>query len=390
MADSFISEYFYQTTAASSSNPEFIEIALAPGVDPQDIVISFYDTNGNLETNVQGTSVVNGEVSLGSLVGVPDPDNPNWTIYTIESTAPTGQLLNGGNGNNNLEANYVTLTDTSTDPNTVVDGYGIGSNDTETLTGGEADGAIINSGGGTARGDVSVKYDYLGNRTDTGVEGTATTDDNAIVPCFVDGTLITTVGGQTAIETLSVGDLVKTADGRFEPIRWIGKKILSTRQLFKHPDLRPVRIQQGALGKGLPEQDLMVSPQHRMAVRSKISERMFGPIDVLVSAKRLLCFRGIDPVAECETFTYYHLLFDAHEVIFANGAPSESLLAGPQAMQGMPAEQREELKKLFPDLLCDDHTGQTEHRSDAHVLPESKKQNQLIARHLKNKQDLLV
>ena len=116
MPDSFISEIFYITTAASSSNPEFIEIALSPDDDPANFVVSFYDTDGNLETNTPAQGAVNGEVRLSDLVGVPDPDNPNWTIYTIESTNGTGSLFNGGNGNNGVESNYVCLLYTSPSP----------------------------------------------------------------------------------------------------------------------------------------------------------------------------------------------------------------------------------------------------------------------------------
>ena len=379
MPDSFISEIFYISSAASTANPEFIEIALSPDDDPADFVVSFYDTDGNLETNSPAQGAVNGEVRLSDLVGVPDPDNPNWIIYTIESTSGDGRLLNGGNGNNDLEANYVALTDTSTDPNTVVDGYGIGTNVTETVNGGEADGATLDPSG-THSGNTSVKFDYLGNRTDTGVEGTAHTDNDAIVPCFVTGSRILTASGERNIEDLRVGDLLKTADGRYEPIRWIGKKNISPRHLRNNPRLRPILIWAGALGKNLPKQDLVVSPQHRMVVRSKISERMFGPMDVLVAAKRLLVLPGIDVIINDAPITYYHVLLDNHEVIFANGAPTESLLVGVQAMRAMSDDQREEIESLLP--------GAFEAANCNHVVPSNKKQNNLMSRHAQNKKSI--
>ena len=379
MPDSFISEIFYITTAASSSNPEFIEIALSPDDDPANFVVSFYDTDGNLETNTPAQGAVNGEVRLSDLVGVPDPDNPNWTIYTIESTNGTGSLFNGGNGNNGVESNYVALTDTSTTPNTVIDGYGIGTNETDTVNGGAADGAVLNPSG-THTDNNSVKFDYLGNRTDTGVEGLPHTDNDALVPCFVAGSQILTATGYRNIEDLQIGDLLKTADGRYEPIRWIGKKSLSSNLLRGNPELRPIRIAAGALGKNTPKLDLMVSPQHRMVVRSKISERMFGPIDVMISAKRLLDLPGVDRIVDSAPVTYFHVLLDNHEVIIANGARTESLLAGPQAMRAMSDAQREEIRSLLPGAF-----EAAQALVSDHVVPSNQKQNNLVMRHVKNK-----
>ena len=379
MFDSFISEIFYVTGSASSSNPEFIEIALSPGDDPADFVVSFYDTNGNLETNIPVSGAVGGEISLSDLVGVPDPDFPNWTIYTIESNNATGRLLNGSNGNNNLEANYVALTDTSSAPNTVVDGYGIGTNVTDTMNGGAADGAVL-SPSGTHSGNNSVKFDHLGNRTDTGVEGTAHTDNDALVPCFVTGSKILTETGWKNVEELTLTDRLQIGEGSFKPIRWIGRKALTSRVLGNNPQLRPIRIQKGALGKNTPKQDLMVSPQHRMVVRSTISERMFGPLDVLVAAKWLLDLPGVDVITDDMPVAYYHVLLDQHEIIFANGARTESFLAGPQGLRALSEAQREELEFLFPQAF-----GTAQALQSGHVVPSNKKQKHLINRHFKNK-----
>ena len=51
---------------------------------------------------------------------------------------------------------------------------------------------------------------------------------------------------------------------------------------------RPIRIRAGTLGNGLPEADLIVSPQHRVLVRSGIARTLFGADEVLVAAKQLL------------------------------------------------------------------------------------------------------
>ena len=65
--------------------------------------------------------------------------------------------------------------------------------------------------------------------------------------------------------------------------------------------------------------DLIVSPQHRMLVRSQIAQKMFGTPEVLVAAKQLCQLRGIDVVEDLVDVTYVHFLFDAHQIVLANG-----------------------------------------------------------------------
>lgn len=67
--------------------------------------------------------------------------------------------------------------------------------------------------------------------------------------------------------------------------------------------------------------------------------------------KKLLGTAGIDVVDAEDGCTYYHLLFDQHDVITANGLPSESLYLGPQALKSITPEARSEVKALFPEVL---------------------------------------
>ena len=48
--------------------------------------------------------------------------------------------------------------------------------------------------------------------------------------------------------------------------------------------------------------------------------------------------------------TYYHLMFDTHELIYAEGTVSESFHPGQQAIGAMAREARQELLSLFPQL----------------------------------------
>ena len=128
--------------------------------------------------------------------------------------------------------------------------------------------------------------------------------------CFVSGTQIVTSRGRINIENLRVGDLVLTMDSGFQPIRWMGSRKLDAIDLRVHAKFRPIRIRAGALGDGLPDQDLLVSPQHRILVRSKIALNMFGREEVLAAAKQLLLIEGIEVAEDVSDVEYWHILFE--------------------------------------------------------------------------------
>lgn len=172
-----------------------------------------------------------------------------------------------------------------------------------------------------------------------------------VPPCFTAGTLIWTDRGEVAVENLQPGDLVMTRDNDLQPLRWIGGKQLDAVDLAARPNLRPIRIKAGALGAGTPERDLLVSPQHRVLVRSAIAQKMFGTPEVLVAAKQLVLLDGVDIADDVDSVHYIHLLFDRHEILVSNGAQTESLYTGPEALKGVGAAARAEIAALFPQLL---------------------------------------
>lgn len=170
-----------------------------------------------------------------------------------------------------------------------------------------------------------------------------------IVPCFTPGTRIATPRGECAVEDLRVGDRVITRDNGLQEIRWIGQCTLTDEELRKAPHLRPVMIRAGALGRGLPLHDMLVSPQHRMLLNSERAALYFEEREVLASAKHLTGMDGVDVAAACAT-TYVHFMFDQHEVVLSNGAWSESFQPGAQVLDGLGDAQRDEIFELFPDL----------------------------------------
>lgn len=210
-------------------------------------------------------------------------------------------------------------------------------------------------------------------------------DVDTVVPCFTTGTIIDTAEGPRTVETLGVGDKVVTLDHGLQPIRWIGSRSLDARELIAKPKLRPIRITEGALGNQLPKRDLTVSPQHRMLIRSHIAKRMFGQNEVLIPARKLVDLPGVFVDEEADTVTYVHMLFDNHEVVFAEGTPTESLFTGPMALMSVGPEAYQEIVALFPEIAEENYAPSTARR----VPSRGKQISALVKRHLKNEKALV-
>jgi hypothetical protein len=239
-------------------------------------------------------------------------------------------------------------------------------------------GTLYSSDPYTSGGDLNALIDGLPGNQWTPVA------PEVINVCFAKGTLIKTRHGEVAVEDLAVGDKVYTSDGRLESIRWTAGRKIEAAMLAANPKLRPVCITVGALGNGLPKRRLVVSRQHRMLVSSKIAMRMFGIKDVLIPAIKLTELPGIYVDEDVPEVEYFHLLFDKHEVIFAEDTPTESLYTGPEALKALSSEAREEILTLFPELADRDYSPEP-----AEFLPAGNKQKELVARHLKNAKLLL-
>ena len=135
------------------------------------------------------------------------------------------------------------------------------------------------------------------------------------VPCFLAGTLIATDRGERPVEQLAIGDRVLTATGHARPIKWLGYR--SYRQPFvaNSADVTPVRITAGALADGIPRRDLLVSPLHAMFID-----------DVLIPASCLVNEASIRRCPEISDIDYIHVELDSHDIILADGAPTESFV----------------------------------------------------------------
>lgn len=169
------------------------------------------------------------------------------------------------------------------------------------------------------------------------------------VICFTPGTRIATQKGEVPVERLRAGDKVITRDNGVQDLRWVGRRNLGPYELRENDQYHPILIRRGALGNGLPDRDMLVSPQHRMLITSDVASVMFEEREVLVAAKHLTSLDGVKRL-KTGAVSYLHLMFDHHEVVLGDGAWSESFQPGDRSLRGIGAEQREEVLSLFPEL----------------------------------------
>lgn len=315
----------------------------------------------------------------------------------------------------------VVITDNDSAPTMFNDGVpgNIGANPTQQLLTGDLDGQVftnattniedgfqIRDSSGAIVGNMWTVYSRNSNSfadlqgfvsdfrlvpgetyTTTRTSGGPNINYNTLLVCFGAGTLIRTGDGDCAVEALKVGDLVQSRDHGLQPIRWINSRLVDGAMLRDNPQMRPIRIAKGALGAGTPSQDLIVSPQHRVLVRSHIAQRMFGTMEVLVAAKQLVMLDGIEQADDVEQVEYVHFLCDDHQIVLSNGAETESLYTGQQSLRAVGPAARAEIFALFPELQDTDRAVAPE---SARMLVSGRRARQLAMRHDKNDQPLIA
>ncbi|MFM2390757.1 MAG: hypothetical protein RLZZ437_2312 [Pseudomonadota bacterium] len=166
---------------------------------------------------------------------------------------------------------------------------------------------------------------------------------------FAQGTLITLPSGRAVeIESLQPGDLVLTRDHGPQPIRWVGRATLRAVGAFA-----PVVIPAGSMGNA---GDLVVSQHHRMFLYQRKRLPGLATSELLVQAKHLVDDDTIF-IREGGMVDYFSLIFDAHEIIYAEGIPAESLMVTEATLHRLPPELSEQVKAQFPGLSHNQHFG---------------------------------
>ncbi|NEX47528.1 Hint domain-containing protein [Rhodobacter sp. ETT8] len=170
------------------------------------------------------------------------------------------------------------------------------------------------------------------------------------VICFTPNTRIATPTGARLIQDLRPGDRILTKDNGAQDILWTGSRRMSGARLYAMPHLRPIRFRAGALGIDRPDEDLVVSPQHRMVLNGPAARSLFNTEEVLVKAEDLLNDVSICVDHALREVTYIHILLDRHNIIWANGMETESFHPSNTAMDTIEPSQREALLAILPDV----------------------------------------
>lgn len=351
MADPFLSELKYR----GSPSQDFIEVAVDAGMDVSELVVTVYRSNGTIRSTVP-LADLSFTTSEGKDVYVIDRDSTDAFDRLRQSDAVSLS-------DTDTVFSFVSFDDT---PNPVTASEGPAAGLTSTEIGSAGRGASLQTTDGGASYEVE------------------TSPNPGTIPCLAAGTRIETMHGMMRVEDLTPGVEIAMLDGSCRPLLHVMSRKIVRSEFEANPKLSPVRIRKGALGNGLPIRDLLVSRQHRMLVSSPIVTRMFDVPQVLVAAIRLTGLPGIDVDESAREITYYHLVFEAHEVIFAEGAPTESILLGTEAFKLLPDAAVTEMRTLFPDLV------RSLPQVSAHVIPDRHRQSRLVLRHGANNRALLA
>lgn len=270
-------------------------------------------------------------------------NTPSWEPVSINDTTDSdfedndsGQRLNGDQtvdgvlftGNPVVEAEYgITVTD-GTDTYTLL-AFNI-TNSSPSYGTVEGLAAIGGPGGFPPAG---VPLTVL-----TSIEGPVfPAADYATPICFTGGTEIACAEGPRAVETLDVGDRVKTKGYGLQPIRWIGKRLMPA-----VGNAAPVEFETGVLGNTRP---LRVSQQHRVLIRGWQAELNWSLREALVPAHRLVNGDSVR-LAPDWMVLYVHILLDMHALVWADGVLCESLYPGEETFTILGPEAAEEVSRV--------------------------------------------
>ena len=176
------------------------------------------------------------------------------------------------------------------------------------------------------------------------------------VICFTPETQLMTPDGARQIAGLRTGDMILTRDNGPQQILWTGHRRMTGARLYAMPHLRPIRFRAGALGIGRPEDDLLVSPQHRMLIKGAAAQALFNTAEVLVAAEDLINDANILVDHALREVTYVHILLEQHNIVWANGLETESFHPSNTALDTVEESQRAGLLAILPGIVDNPHS----------------------------------
>ena len=136
--------------------------------------------------------------------------------------------------------------------------------------------------------------------------------------CFLKGTKIQTADGERKVEDLAIGDLLPTRFGGLRPVQWIGRYPIRRSDPTKPwvKDALPVRIARSALAPDVPHSDLYVTRGHSLLI-----DGVLVPAEMLINGTTITRYEA----REYDELEFFHIKLESHDVIYAEGAPAETL-----------------------------------------------------------------
>jgi len=320
--------------ASDSADSVNVEISTPPNGSGNQWGLSGQVGQGSLETDfpVPGTSTV-ASVDFGENVA-----DTTFKLYDVDGNFAGGSL--NWDDKVTIEAvdasgNPVAVIYTDQDGQIVTGNTIEGNSDLDVTT-------YVTVSFAAPIASFNITFTNGGEHPQAGYVGIGNVTFNDIPPgCFVRGTLIETDRGEVAVEALKADDLVRTADNGFQPIRWIGSTTVKAKG-----SKAPILFRKGAIGN---TRDLMLSPAHRVMIEGWQSELLFGGSQYLASAKSLVNDSTIMRQVS-DSVDYFHILFDRHEIVYSDGAPTESFHPGEAETGVMAQAARDEIFRFFPEL----------------------------------------
>jgi hypothetical protein len=135
--------------------------------------------------------------------------------------------------------------------------------------------------------------------------------------CLLRGTAILTSKGESAIQDLRIGDLVKTVRGQLLPVKWIGRHVYRRASPTWDESVVPICIRRFALDEQTPRKDLYLSSGHALYIDG-----------VFIRPNDLVNGTSINPAlpGDLDVLEYYHIVLATHEAVLAEGVPVETFL----------------------------------------------------------------
>jgi len=164
------------------------------------------------------------------------------------------------------------------------------------------------------------------------------------------GTIMGTEEGPVAIEDLVPGVKIETRDAGFQPLLWIGTITLVPRQGAGPSPARLFRIPVDSFGPSRPMPDLMLAPHARLLYRSPKLRDVVQEDSALTPVAAFEDGQTVIRIAPVSPVNVYHLAFQDHHILRANGLDIESFHPGEDLINRVGDDNLRLFQSLFPHI----------------------------------------